>query len=109
MNEKSDGRLSVKVFPAGQLGADEDVIEQAIQGVNVAVNTDAARMGQYVKDFSIFMMAYFVDNYDEGYAVTQTETFKNWEKELKKTWYQDLSFSFMRARHFMTTNQQHSR
>ena len=56
VNEKSDGRLSVKVFPAGQLGADEDVIEQAIQGVNVAVNTDAARMGQYVKDFSIFMM-----------------------------------------------------
>ena len=84
VNEKSDGRLSVKVFPAGQLGADEDVIEQAIQGVNVAVNTDAARMGQYVKDFSIFMMAYFVDNYDEGYAVTQTETFKNWEKELEE-------------------------
>ena len=83
LNEKSNGRLSVKVFPAGQLGTDEDVLEQSIQGVNVAVNTDASRMGQYVKDFSIFMMAYFVDNYDEGYAVTQTETFKNWEKELE--------------------------
>ncbi len=104
MNEKSDGRLSVKVFPAGQLGADEDVIEQAIQGVNVAVNTDAARMGQYVKDFSIFMMAYFVDNYDEGYAVTQTETFKNWEKELEeKHGIKILSFSFYDGpRHFMT-------
>jgi len=104
VNEKSDGRLSVKVFPAGQLGADEDVIEQAIQGVNVAVNTDAARMGQYVKDFSIFMMAYFVDNYDEGYAVTQTETFKNWEKELEeKHGIKILSFSFYDGpRHFMT-------
>ena len=51
---------------------------------NLCLDTDAARMGQYVKDFSIFMMAYFVDNYDEGYAVTQTETFKNWEKELEE-------------------------
>ena len=76
--KKSNGRLSVEVFPAGQLGADEDVIEQAIQGVNVAVNTDARPYGgKYVKDFSIFMMAYFVDNSrcDEGYAVTQTENF----------------------------------
>lgn len=31
------------------------------------------------------MMAYFVDDYDEGYAVTQTETFKNWEKELEES------------------------
>ena len=35
------------------------MLEQAIQGANVAVNTDASRMGQYVKDFSILMMGYF--------------------------------------------------
>ena len=67
LNEKSGGRLKVTVFPAGQLGSDEDVLEQAIQGANVAVNTDASRMGQYVKDFSILMMGYFADNYDECY------------------------------------------
>ena len=27
--EKSGGRLEVKVFPAGQLGGDEDILEQA--------------------------------------------------------------------------------
>ena len=59
LNEKSGGRLKVSVFPSGQLGSDEDVLEQAIQGANVAVNTDASRMGQYVKDFSILMMGYF--------------------------------------------------
>lgn len=104
VNEKSGGRLHVKVFPAGQLGADEDVIEQAIQGVNVAVNTDAARMGQYVKDFSIFMMAYFVDDYEEGYKVTQSETFRKWEQELEeKHGIKILSFTFYDGpRHFMT-------
>ncbi len=78
LNEKSNGRLKVTVFPAGQLGSDEDVLEQAIQGANVAVNTDASRMGQYVKDFSILMMGYFADNYEECYKVTQTDTFNGW-------------------------------
>ena len=32
LNEKSGGRLKVSVFPSGQLGSDEDVLEQAIQG-----------------------------------------------------------------------------
>lgn len=30
LNEKSGGRLKVTVFPSGQLGSDEDVLEQAI-------------------------------------------------------------------------------
>ena len=80
LNEKSEGRLKVSVFPAGQLGTDEDVLEQGIQGVNVAVNTDASRLGQYVKDFSIFMMGYFIDSYDEGYAaVSYTHLLPKWE------------------------------
>ncbi|MCI6886918.1 MAG: C4-dicarboxylate TRAP transporter substrate-binding protein [Lachnospiraceae bacterium] len=104
LNEKSGGRLKVTVFPAGQLGSDEDVLEQAIQGANVAVNTDASRMGQYVKDFSILMMGYFADNYDECYKVTQTDTFKGWTDTLSKDHgIKILSFTFYDGpRHFMT-------
>ena len=79
-------------------------LEQGIQGVNVAVNTDASRLGQYVKDFSIFMMGYFIDSYDEGYAVTQTDTFKAWCDELEeKHGIKVLSFTFYDGpREFMT-------
>ena len=104
LNEKSGGRLKVTVFPAGQLGSDEDVLEQAIQGANVAVNTDASRMGQYVKDFSILMMGYFADNYDECYQVTQTDTFKGWCDTLSNDHgIKILSFTFYDGpREFMT-------
>ena len=104
LNEKSGGRLKVTVFPSGQLGSDEDVLEQAIQGANVAVNTDASRMGQYVKDFSILMMGYFADNYDECYKITQTDTFKGWTDSLSKDHgIKILSFTFYDGpRHFMT-------
>lgn len=107
LNEKSNGRLKVTVFPAGQLGSDEDVLEQAIQGVNVAVNTDASRMGQYVKDFSIFMMGYFADNYEECYKITQTETFKGWCDTLENDHgIKILSFTFYDGpRQFMTNKE----
>lgn len=107
LNKRSEGRLDVKVFPSGQLGNDEDVIEQAIQGAGVAVNTDPARMGTYVKDMGILMMGYFADNYDECYKITQTETFKKWEEELAaKHGIRVLSFNFYDGpRHFMTNNE----
>lgn len=107
LNKKSNGRLKVAVYPAGQLGSDEDMLEQGIQGANVAVNTDASRMGQYVKDFSILMMGYFADNYDECYKVTQTQTFKRWLDALdKKHGVKVLSFAYYDGpRHFMTNKE----
>lgn len=107
LNKNSGGRLDVKVFPSGQLGDDEDTIEQAIQGVAIAVNTDPARMGTYVKDMGILMMGYFADNYDECLKVTQTETFKKWEEELaSKHGIRVLAFNFYDGpRHFMTNNE----
>jgi len=79
---KSNGRLIIQVYPSAQLGADEDVIEQAMQGVNVAVLTDGGRMGNYVKGMGIISMAYFANTYDEVLKVTQSNTFAGWEKEL---------------------------
>ena len=82
LNEKSGGRLNVTVFPSGQLGSDEDVLEQAILGSAVAVNTDAARMGTYVYDMGILMMGYLFDTYEECAAVTETATFQSWIEQL---------------------------
>jgi len=61
-------------------------------------------MGQYVKDFSILMMGYFADNYDECYKVTQTDTFKGWCDTLSKDHgVKILSFTFYDGpRQFMT-------
>ncbi len=84
LNEKSGGRLNVEVFPSGVLGSDEDLIEQALQGANVMVLTDASRMSNYVPDMAVFGMSYFVDNYEEAQKVTKTETYANWVKQLQE-------------------------
>ncbi|MBA4269580.1 MAG: C4-dicarboxylate ABC transporter, partial [Methylobacterium sp.] len=38
--ERSKGQLTVRIFPGSQLGKDEDVLEQARAGANVAVVVD---------------------------------------------------------------------
>lgn len=101
---RSNGRLVIEVYPSAQLGSDEDVIEQALQGVNVAVLTDGGRMGNYVKDIAIIGMAYFADNYDDVLKVTQSAKFAEWEKELsEKNGIRILSFNWYDGgRHFFT-------
>jgi len=104
VSERTGGKMTVKVFPSAQLGSDEDVIEQAIQGVNVAVVTDAGRMANYVKNIGIVGMAYFADNYDEVMKVQQTNFWKeNVKKLADENGIRVLSFNwFDGARHFLT-------
>lgn len=101
--EETNGGLNLEIYPAGQLGVEEDMIEQALQGVNVAVLTDAARMSNYVNDIGIMNMAYIVDNYDEAVKIMETETFKGWEAGLVDNGIRVLAFNFYDgARSFMT-------
>ncbi len=99
----TNGTVKVTIYPSSQLGAEEDMIDQALSGVGVAVLTDAGRMSSYVKDIGIFNMAYFVDNYDDGLKVINTDTFKGWSDELSNQGIRVLSFNYYDgARSFMT-------
>lgn len=94
----------MEVYPSAQLGSDDDVIEQAEQGVNVAMLTDGSRMGQYVKEMGIIGAPYFADNYEDVLKITQGETFKSWEKQLSEQHgIRVLSFNWYDGpRHFLT-------
>lgn len=104
VKEKTNGKVIVEIYPSGQFGADEDVIEQAILGANVAISTDGGRMATYVNDLGIIGMPYIADNYDEAMQITQTKQFNELEELLAK---QDdlriLSFNWYDGdRHFLT-------
>lgn len=104
VKEKTNGRLVIEVYPSAQLGSDEDVIEQALVGVNVAVLTDGGRMANYVKGIGIIGMPYIADNYDEVRAITESPTFQSFFEELEKeNDIKVLSFNWYDgARHFLT-------
>ena len=104
VNERSGGRLNLSVYASSQLGNDEDVIEQALQGAAIAVNTDAARLGTYVKEIGVLMMGFIAEDYNEAYRMIKTPSFQGWMDELVEDHgIRSLSFSFYDGpRHFMT-------
>jgi TRAP-type C4-dicarboxylate transport system substrate-binding protein len=91
---RTNGALTIQVFPSAQLGSDEDVIEQALQGVNVAVLTDGGRMANYVKEIGIIGMPYIADNYDELRKITETKTFGEWDAALVSNGMRILSYNW---------------
>lgn len=102
INEKTNGNVKVTIYPSSQLGGEEDMIDQAIAGIGIAVLSDAGRMSNYVKDIGILNMAYFVDNYDDGLKVMNTATFKKWTDELVNQGLRILCFNYYDgARSFM--------
>jgi TRAP-type C4-dicarboxylate transport system substrate-binding protein len=94
VKQRTNGGLLIEVYTAAQLGSDEDVIEQALQGANVAVLTDGGRMANYVKDIGIIGMAYIANDYNELKKITETETFKSWDKALIKENIKILSYNW---------------
>ncbi|MBQ9007908.1 MAG: C4-dicarboxylate TRAP transporter substrate-binding protein [Clostridia bacterium] len=90
----TDGHVVVTIYPSSQLGAEEDMIDQALQGMGIAVLTDAGRMSSYVNDMGILNMAYFVDTYEDGVKVMETATFKAWDDELNKQGLHPLCYNY---------------
>jgi TRAP-type C4-dicarboxylate transport system substrate-binding protein len=94
VKERTNGRMDIEVYTSAVLGSDEDVIEQALQGVNVAVLTDGGRMANFVKDIGIVGMAYIAENYEELTKITETAAFKNLDADLVKEGIRILSYNW---------------
>ena len=102
IEERTNGNVKVTVYPSSQLGTEEDMIDQALQGMGIAVLTDAGRLSSYVNDIGIFNMAYFVDSYEDGIKVMETESFKNWDRQLIDKGIHTLTYKYYDgARSFM--------
>jgi tripartite ATP-independent transporter DctP family solute receptor len=84
VEERSKGRMKVQVFPNAQLGKDEDVMEQALLGVDVAFNTDAGRLGVRVPEMGIVLAPYLFDDPLDAGKFMQSDLFKGWQKQLEQ-------------------------
>lgn len=82
VGERTNGDLVIDVFPSAQLGVEEDVLEQMRQGSNIGWQTDAARLGNYVKEISVLNAPYFVENLDEVKGLLKSKSVAAWNKRL---------------------------
>ena len=105
VKERTNGNLTIEVFPSAQLGVEEDILEQIRQGANVGQNTDAARLGMYVADMAVMNAPYFVETLEEVEKLNTLPTVQAWKAELEKTQgFKVLSFFWVQGFRQMVTN-----
>lgn len=97
VEEKTNGEVQVEVYSGGQLGGDEDVLEQAIVGAGVGVVTEAGRLSNYVYDFGVLLAPYVAKDYEEATKLFQTETYKGLCAELENAGFNILSFNYFQG------------
>lgn len=82
VEEQSDGKLSLKLYPSSQLGSEKDVVEQAIMGNNVIIFTGYDFLMDYVPDAGILTAPYLTDDFDDLLYLTTTDWFADLTSKL---------------------------
>ncbi len=102
--EKSNGKLELKLYPSSQLGSEKDVVEQAIMGNNVIIFTGYDFLMDYVPDVGIFTAPYLTENFDDLLYLTTTDWYKGLNDQLKsKDIFIVNTNTIYGTRHLMTT------
>jgi tripartite ATP-independent transporter DctP family solute receptor len=62
VKERSNGRITIDVFPSAQLGEEKAVIEQVQLGAIEFTRVSTGPMGEFNKEFGVFSLPYIFDN-----------------------------------------------
>jgi len=69
VQKRTDGKITIKIFPANQLGSPPEVLEQNRLGViDMSLPTQGA-LDKYVKAFAVVMLPFVYDGYQHAYKV----------------------------------------
>ena len=105
VEEKTNGDVQVEIYSGGQLGTDEDVLEQAIVGAGVGVVTEGGRLSNYVYNFGVLLAPYIAKDYEEATRLFQTEAYNKLCTELEGQGFKILSFNYYQGeRELFTKN-----
>ena len=89
--EKSGGRLKVKIFPAAQLGNMVSMMESLAMGTQDMVWGSMQWMGNFVKDYQVQLLPYAFSSYEHLERFFDSPLGKDLEKQLEKKGYKILS------------------
>lgn len=85
IEERSDGELTIQIFPNSQLGSDEDVVEQIRSGANIAILIDAGRLSEYQPELGILSAPYLVEDHRDYGRITTSPLYQEWVEGLADT------------------------
>jgi TRAP-type transport system periplasmic protein len=76
LEEKSDGKMTINIFPKSQLGGEVEMQEAAQSGNQDIVFTSSSTLANIAKEFSVLDLPYLFDSLDEANEVLRTDAGK---------------------------------
>ncbi|HET7413486.1 MAG TPA: TRAP transporter substrate-binding protein DctP, partial [Pararhizobium sp.] len=84
VEKRTDGRVTVQVFPAQQLGSEKDVNAMMRQGANLISVTSSGYLSDFVPDIGILDGPYLFDDPQDHEKLINSDWFKSIEDEFEK-------------------------
>lgn len=84
IKQKSNGEITLALYPSSQLGSKQDVTEQAMMGMNVITLSDVAFLADYEPDLGILFGPYLTDDPQKLFKIYESDWFKQKNESLKK-------------------------
>ncbi|MFM2485001.1 C4-dicarboxylate TRAP transporter substrate-binding protein [Celerinatantimonas yamalensis] len=104
VEQATDHHVEIKLFPSGQLGADNDILQYAQAGSNVGIIVDGARLAQFVPQLGVLTAPFLFPSYASIKKFVGSPVFHQWIGELpKKANLNVLSFNWFQGARMLVT------
>ena len=103
VEEKSNGRIEVRVYPDGSLGGERDVCEGLQIGTIEMVMPSNAPLTAFVPSLNLFELPFLFKDDEHFNAVMDSEVAMGFDKDLSEAGFHLLGFGYEGLRHIMTT------
>lgn len=104
LNEKSGGKIQIKIFPDGQLGSEREALELLQIGSVAVTKVSAATLSNFVPEYHILGIPYLFRDKQHQYDVLEGEVGKAILQKGSKFWLRGLCYYDAGSRSFYTSN-----
>jgi tripartite ATP-independent transporter DctP family solute receptor len=104
VNERSNGRITIDVFPSAQLGEEKSVIEQVQLGAIEFTRVSTGPMAEFNKDFGVFSLPYIFDNDDHVWRYLTSDSATGLLDSLESSSLKGLTYYSSGSRSFYSSD-----
>lgn len=104
VEEQTDGRVQVKIFPNGQLGSENENMEQLMAGVIAMTKVSAPGLATYNESYHTFGLPYIFDDTENFYHVMDSDKMHDFFLSSADDGFVTLTYYTSGARSFYTKN-----
>ena len=101
-SELSDGKLTIEVYPAEQLGSEQQCVELVQIGSLAITKVSAAVMESFAEDYKVFGLPYIFKSKEHAFKIMDGEIGKDLLQSTEDKWIRGLTYYDAGSRSFYT-------